>query len=210
MRPHLQYRIKEKDRSKRLIFLKIAFFFSVMILLIVARVLVGSHEEFKKGEKALLDGKYRRAIVFYERAIRYYFPLNPYVSRSIERIWQIAAEAKKMDEDWLVMEALRSLKGSLYATQHTVAHNYTLIRKVEGEMKVLGTPTPPEMERGFPSDPSWSLLALFGFFCWSGCMVAFILHGHERINQRNGTIIWAWFAIIGFGYILWLWGMIRA
>lgn len=195
---------------RRMIYLKVASLLFVMVLLVVVRVLFGSHKEFQKGEKASLEGRYHRAIVHYERAIRYYLPFNPYVSRSMERIWKITAEARERGEDWLAMDALRSLKGSLLATRSTVAVNSKDILKVEEEMKVLGDSPIHKSERVFPSDPLWSFITLFGFFCWSGGMVAFILHGPEKINWRNRRIIMAWFAFIGLGYILWLWGMIRA
>jgi hypothetical protein len=65
----------------------------IFFVIVWARALYGSRENFIRGETFLKEGQTIRAVTFFDRSIHWYTPLNPYVQKSAERLWVIGQRA---------------------------------------------------------------------------------------------------------------------
>ena len=84
---------------------------------LVVKVTYNARQEFARGEDAYTYGAYNAAITHYERAIKWYTPLNATVRQAVERLWQLGTEAETRGDWRLALEAYQSLRASLYAVQ---------------------------------------------------------------------------------------------
>jgi len=71
---------------------------------------------FEEGEELLGKKKYLEAITSYETSAHAYTPWNPYVERSMEKLWEIGQmfEDQNKEPDYALI-AYRSLRSSVYA-----------------------------------------------------------------------------------------------
>src|SRR5437660_12454338 len=93
---------------------------SLCVLVLVAIMLLlktvySARQEFVYGEQAATRGEYKVAITHYERAIKWYAPLNTTVRQAVERLWQLGTEAETRGDWRLALEAYQSLRASPYA-----------------------------------------------------------------------------------------------
>jgi len=70
--------------------------FALLLLAILwARVFCGSMKDFETGETFLKENQIIRAITYFDRSLHWYAPLNPYVQKSAQRLWEIGDRAER-------------------------------------------------------------------------------------------------------------------
>jgi hypothetical protein len=75
-----------------------------------------SAKYYKEGEALFAQGKLLEAVTSYETSAHAYTPINSYVNKSMDRLWEIGQrlEKEKDDPDYALI-AYRSLRSSVYA-----------------------------------------------------------------------------------------------
>jgi hypothetical protein len=207
-----------------------------MILVLVAvafamvwvRALYGSMQAYQQGEACLEKDQYIRAVTFFDRSIRWYTPLNPYVRKSAERLWEISMLAKQQDDIRLALIATRTIRRGFYAARSVYTPGKDWIKKCDAQISGLmeidradkemergsGAPdksTPGSLEATSPSTP-WSIIVEIGFLGWIGSVVGFIIFackdsGKERFLTRP-ALVWGCLSLTFFA--LWIVAMMKA
>lgn len=187
-------------------------------MMVWARALIGSMGAWEQGEKLFQEGKYIRAVTFFDRSIHWYTPWNPYVERSAKRLWEIGADAEKKDNVTLALIAYRTIRRGFYGTEGLYAPGRAWIEKSEAKIDaLLGQEARKEGSGGGGGiqpapDRFWSLMVELGLLGWLGTMVVFIVlwfrNGHGRKAGAFSLAAWAVLSVAFF--LLWIVGMIKA
>ena len=194
--------------------LKMTGLIAVTILLFVAivwgRALYGSRENFIKGETLLKEGQTIRAITFFDRSIHWYTPLNPYVQKSAERLWEVGERAEQAGDSRLALIAFTSIRSGFYGASHVVTPGKEWINKVDAKLQALGAAG--EKVKNPHPDALWSAVVVLGFLGWVGSVIGFILciMGPGRDSGRPGSRVVRWAGLVVIFFILWILGMFKA
>jgi hypothetical protein len=201
---------------------------AVAFAMVWARAFYGSMQAYQQGEACLEKDQYIRAVTFFDRSIRWYTPLNPYVRKSAERLWEIGMLAKQQDDIRLALIAMRTIRRGFYAAGSVYTPGKDWIkrcnvqisrlmeidqsyRETEGGSGALDKSTPGSLEATSPSTP-WSIIVEIGFLGWIGSVVGFIMFackdsGEARLFARP-ALVWGCLSLIFFA--LWIVAMMRA
>jgi hypothetical protein len=213
-------------------YIKIGFivFASIVISLgmVWARAFYGSMQAYRQGEKFLKQQKYIRAITFFDRSIHWYTPINPYVQRSAERLWEIGSYAQREGDIKLALIAYRTIRSGFIATSSFYTPGNGWVEKCELKIKELvrmeekGTEGKghlnttkeeiPQIQKRVTPSILWSIVVEIGFLGWIGGVIGFIMFG---IRRKKGAphfmrsfFLWITFTTVFFG--LWIIGMMKA
>ncbi len=93
------------------------------LVIVTARVLWSSHVEWREGEALLARGESARAVDRFGRAARLYAPGNPWSSRALDRIEEIAQRAEAAKDEEAALSAWRELRAAALATRAIYAPN---------------------------------------------------------------------------------------
>lgn len=192
------------------------------------RAYYGSMKAYEQGETHLNEHRYVRAVTYFDRSMRWYTPLNPYVGRSAERLWEIGTEAEKQGNIRLSLIATETIRRAFYAARSFYTPGEDWIGKCDAKLRRLaalqetGGPTSKAQEsseeetprRRGSADPSnlWTMILEFGLLGWIGSVIGFILFackGNEgwRISALPALL---WGSLVVICFALWLIGMMRA
>lgn len=83
------------------------------LALTATRVVCSSREEYYEAERALQSIKLDKAITHYRRAARWYAPGNPYVTRSLDRLWELGRQAEAKGDVATALTCYRSMRGAI-------------------------------------------------------------------------------------------------
>lgn len=92
----------------------------LIIVLIAMALLWGTtlfrqHQQFARGETALVRGDFPAAVAAYEATIHRYTPGSPLVERAAEKLWALANQCERRGDRERALIAYRSLRSSFYA-----------------------------------------------------------------------------------------------
>lgn len=193
----------------------------IVLLMVWVRALVGSAGAYRQGEESLERNRMTEAIVYFDRAVHWYAPLNPWAASSAERLWGLSESAESAGDYRLALKALNSLRSGYLAAQGLFSPGRDWIRRCEDRIDRIsavahGTPDsskPPRTEdarsRRSPA-PSlyWTLLLEFGLLGWIGTVIWLILgHGVKKRTTANRL---KWGMLLAFFFAIWIVGMIKA
>jgi len=202
---------------------------SVMVLMVVARVYLGSSTELNTGKSALEAGETSRAIVHLDRAIQWYVPLAPTVGEAAALLWKVGQEADARGDTQGALEAFRALRGAFHAVRGINHPGKVWIDRANERIATLqasdNTAAWPDpslsreerkqvaldvLQRDPTPDPGWSALAVVGFLGWVGSGLGFFLRGFEPSGRflRKSGLRWG-LGVLG-GYFLWIIALLRA
>ena len=209
---------------------------SLMILGLVAMALVmvwvraffGSMQAYQQGEAHLAENQQVKPITFFDRSIHWYTPLNPYVRRSAERLWQISMEAEQKGDIRLALIATRTIRRGFYSATSVYTPGKDWIRKCDVRMSELigmersskgmppfspeGATKSPERQKAKRVSTLWRMIVEIGFLGWIGSTLGFIIFACK--DDRKATFLtcrglwWSSIALIFFA--LWIIGMVKA
>jgi len=182
-------------------------------LILIGKMYYNSMEEFKKGTRFESSENYYKAALHYDRAIRCFFPLNPHVKNSIEKLWRIGERLEQEGKQKEAFILFENLRGSLLSTgSFFITHEETLARcsaKIRGLKSSLNFPlqkkqVPPPL----PPNITASLLQGLGLLGWIFSAVALIYHKKTgeiiKVNRPKLLVFLTLF------YSLWILGLILA
>jgi len=200
------------------------FILGVLMLFFVmvwARAFYGSMEAYKEGERLLASGQYVRAVTYFDRAMHWYAPLNPYVTKSAEMLWEIGTKAQERGDRRLALIAFRTIPTAFYGARHVLTPGKEWIKKSRARIRTLVDQEKEEgrNRQGLPPPSKkkapgviWSMAVVIGFLGWAGSAVGLIIFGIGKKGGRSPfwNAIPPWTAlIIGF-FALWIAGMMTA
>lgn len=94
-------------------------------------------DQYRRGEEALAKGDVIAAISGYESSIHMYTPLSPLVSRSAERLWEMAQNLERKGDYPRALVAYRSLRSAYYAVAGLYAPGLDWINLCDKRIDVL-------------------------------------------------------------------------
>ncbi|MBW2107313.1 MAG: hypothetical protein JRI36_01430 [Deltaproteobacteria bacterium] len=183
------------------------------------KVLWEARANFDKAEQFLRTKDHIKAIAYYDRALRWYAPLNPYPARAAERLWVVARRAEKEANISLALIALRTIRRGYYASRSLYTPGTEWIRRCDARISVLSakvsgnenrTPEVVPAKDAMP-DSFWALVVVAGCVGWIGSAFGFIGYALTRGTaglEARKAMLWGT-ALIAF-YTLWVIGMTRA
>lgn len=200
------------------------FFWSV----VYARVLVESRAAFLEGERLLGEYRLEDAVYAHREAAMWYAPLNPFVGKAHERLWQVGRKAELAGDDQLALQAYRAVRSSIMATRSFFTPGAETLRAANERISRLMARAPHSpafagrskeelrkmhyllLEENDQPDPFWSLLLIAGFFLWIGAVLYFIFRGLDRSLRpvRDHALRGAWMFLVGMA--MWIAGMFLA
>src|SRR5919198_901636 len=194
-------------------------------MMLLVKTIYNARQEFTVAEEAYTRGAYDVAITHYERAIKWYTPLNATVRHAVERLWQLGTEAETRGDWRLALEAYQSLRASLYAVQSFYIPYQSWIPKSEERIASLLAKTKAgeepnadklaqdtarfamQLQRHVGPYLGWSILLGIGFFGWVGATVGLIWYVVDEAGnfaRRQGLL---WGSLMATFFALWLIGM---
>ena len=89
---------------------------AILLACVVGRCAWESRREYKAGTESLARGETGEGIIHLDRAIHGYFPLNPYVDRSVRALWTVGQESEDRNPA-LALRAYEAIRGALNAVR---------------------------------------------------------------------------------------------
>ncbi len=84
-----------------------------VLIVLWARAFYGAMETYARGEKLLEEGQTIRAITYFDRALHWYAPLNPYVEKATLKLWEIGEKAEKAGDTRMALIAFESIRSGM-------------------------------------------------------------------------------------------------
>ena len=188
-----------------------------VLIALWARAFYGAMETYGRGEKLLEEGQTIRAITYFDRALHWYAPLNPFVKKATLKLWEIGEKAEKEGDTRMALIAFETIRSGYYGATHFVTPSKDWIEKAESKIAGLHR---GKQEKGEASqilssgksshpDPFWSVVVVFGFLGWIGGLIALVVETFGKGGYRySKTVPWLSFSVLCF--ILWVVGMVKA
>ena len=204
---------------------KIAVIIAAFVLLVFLRVLWGSYSEYKRAQSYTNKGDRSMAAEHFSRAIRFYFPFNPYVKKSISGMIEIGDEYEKDGDNGKCLEVYELMRSSIYSTRNLwlphrkyvelADRKIAALRSTSGALSAGDKRIPSEgqvldvLKKDKSPSVFFSVLALMGFFGWICSTVYFILRvmGEEPFAKRRALLTGVLFFVF---YLMWVISLSRA
>ena len=200
-------------RSALNVIVKAASVAVLLLLILWGRVFYGSMQDYKTGEALLKENQIIRAITYFDRSLHWYAPVNPYVERSVKRLWEIGERAEREKDTRLARIAYESIRNGFYGASHVFRPGQDWIQRAESKIHALsalqGRGGPAPSKKDPQPDVLWSVVVVIGLVGWIGSLVGFgscvfrNKEGSKGVTRKS--ILWIVASAMCFG--LWILGM---
>ena len=196
--------------------------------MVYARAIHGSRESFFAAQEAVSQSRMSDAIYYLKTSASWRVPLNPYVGKAYDRLWQIARKAELGNDRELAIEAYRAIRSSILASRSFTTPSGSTLKDTNERISVLMVQRPhpkalldrsnDELRRmhytalqGDPQpDPAWSLVLIAGLLIWAGSVIYFIFGGLDANLKIKRTPVIRSAAFFVLGMAMWAGGMFMA
>jgi hypothetical protein len=175
---------------------------------------------YDEAEVYYKEKNWLRAVTFYDRSIRWYTPLNPFIEKSARRLWEIGGRAEEEGDIRMSLMAYRTIRRGLLAASGFSQPGKEWIRKSDEKIRAL-TNEKAKMEHRMwtkdqvPGHPDifWTIVLEIGLFGWILSTITFIVfglktkRGEEKVDKFHLVL---WLSLVCFFFSLWIWGMMKA
>ena len=198
----------------------------LMLCLVWGRAWYGSMLAYDRGERFFREHEYIKAITFYDRAIHWYTPFNPYVERSANRLWQISEIADQKGDIRLSIIAAETLRNAFLSTSGLNEPGRYWINRCDERINAF--PLGPGgkvdehnskgsgksiAEKNMPAPPIvfWTVILEIGLLAWVAAVIRiiFLLKDYHR-ERLSFSIALKWGGLALAFFSMWIVGMIRA
>ena len=189
------------------------------LAMIVIRVVWSARAEYHAADDALARHDTAEAIVHLRRAARWYAPGNPYVTRSLDGLAEIANRAEIAGDTKTARAAWEAIRTSILATRGLYTPYADRLEPANRHIAALlareDTGANAEwhyalLARDDQPIVGWTVLALVGFCGWIAGAFGFILRGVDHEDHlRPRAALWSAVVIVA-GYAAFLVGLSRA
>jgi hypothetical protein len=186
-----------------------------------AKAFYGSMKDYETGETLLKENQTIRAITYFDRSLHWYAPVNPYLERAANRLWEIGERAEKEGDLRMARIAFESIRNASYGTTHVFTPRKEWIQRVESKIDELsgakghkgdGTTEPWSPKKSPHPHALWSVAVVLGFLGWVGSAVGLIFSTWSKAASEGKPsrkkLVWL-SLILAFG-ALWFAGMVMA
>jgi hypothetical protein len=196
----------------------------VVLVLAWTRAFFTSMHAYQEGEGYAKQQDYIRAITFFDRAIHWYAPFNPYANKSAQRLWEIGALAERQGDIALALIATRTIRRGFLAARSFFTPGEDWIDRCDARIASLmdygskahepGSNAGPSSPQQASSEPNvfWTIILEVGFIGWIGSAIGFLmlcLRGGQTVSIKSGPAIFWGLMVVAF-YAMWIVGMMRA
>jgi hypothetical protein len=201
---------------------------TLLLIMVWARVFYGSMRAYQEGELYLNSDRYIKAITFFDRSMHWYAPLNPYVQRSAQRLWEIGKHAQKNGDIRLALIAARTIRRGFIAARSSYTPGGDWIEKcdlriyellkldqdrkgdLKGEKIDIDTVLKDPQVRG--PDILWTIVLFAGLLGWIGSAIGFIMSQFRTSIATRFSISsnFKWILFGTFFFAVWIVGMVNA
>ena len=193
-----------------------------------ARAIHGSRESFFAAQEAIAQSRMSDAVYYLKTSASWQAPLNPYVEKAHDRLWQIARKAELENDRGLALESYRAIRSSILASRSFTTPRASTLKDANERISVLMVqrPHPPALRdrskdelrrmhytalQGDPQpDPAWSLVLIAGLLVWVGSAFYFIFGGLDEALKIKRTPLIRSAAFFVLGMVMWVGGMFMA
>lgn len=190
----------------------------IIFLMVLLRVAVGSYKEYRQGRQYLLKKENTMAALHFNRAIRFYTPMNPYIKRSLKELFGIGRNYEDLGQRQKAVVLYEKMRSSIMSTRSFYLPYSHEVGVLEGKIASLRS----EIEEGVTEQqvindlsidrsPSvfYSIIAILGFMGWVGCVLCFLVFGFgkDQIRTKRSLLIGVLFFTF---YVVWLLGLAKA
>jgi hypothetical protein len=192
-----------------------------IILSIWTKSFFESRKNYRIAEEHLQAGDNTKAITFFDRSLHWYTPLNPYIQKSAESLWEIGLQAKQEGDIRLALVAVRTIRQGFYAARSFYTPGGGWIARCDTKIatlidRELESFEPPEVQTRRPSvdaepDIFWTVILEIGLLGWVGSVIGFFVctkRGENYQLSLRPAILWSTTIILFYG--LWILGMTQA
>jgi hypothetical protein len=192
------------------------------------RAFYAAGHAYRQAEEYLKASNHVEAIALFDRSIRWYAPFNPYVRKSVDRLWEMAVSAELEGDPSTALMALRTIRRGFYSarnlcdpgTDWTEKCDARIRKIIEAEDAKRNGNVPDDGRRLFPSKnhvintphTGWSMVVILSFLGWIGSaigLVSFAFRDGLRPKfEASQLVIWGCCILIFF--TLWIASMLRA
>lgn len=201
---------------------------AIGLAIVTARVLWSARIEWSDAEAKLAAGDGERAVDHFGRAARLYAPGNPWSSRSLDRLEEIARRAERAGDRDAALVAWREIRSSVLATRAVYSPNDA--RRAEADARIAALAAAlesPALDPGSDEqarrlwhaerlaktdEPAvgWTLLLLIGFAGFVGGAIGFLLGAVDEHDRLRGGPALAWAVGVCAGMTLFVLGLSHA
>ena len=194
---------------------------AITLVLIWGRAFWGSVENYQAGIKHLEVQDYIKAITFFDRSLHWYTPLNPYIEKSADHLWEIGLKAEQRGDVRLALIAIRTIRQGFYAARSFYTPKKEWIGRCNEKIASLtaeevlkrqtGGKAPAVKSKDAEPDIFWTLFLEIGLLGWIGSVIGFLVYALAGKTVRlrpKPAIFWGTAVIIFF--TLWIIGMMKA
>jgi hypothetical protein len=146
---------------------------ALVLAVLVARVLLGAHQELGEAQRAAQAGDLEGAMTHHRRAIGWYVPLSPHGPRAIAALERISLEQEARGERGQALLAARSIRAGIESARSTFTPYGSELARADARIAELRSPDHSTMRAGgqSPPDPS-ALFSMLAFAAWLGFVAA--------------------------------------
>jgi hypothetical protein len=205
-----------KRSFTRVVFIAIGFTFVVLALVWIRAFFVSMHA-YQEGKGYFEKQQFIKAITFFDRSIHWYAPLNPYVHKSAQRLWEIGTHAEQQGDIPLALIATRTIRRGFLGARSFYTPGRAWIDRCDAKIASLmeeDLPAGVSLSPQTSSEPNvfWTIILEVGLIGWIGSVIGFLmlsLISGQTVRFRSGTAIFWGILVIAF-YAMWIVGMMRA
>lgn len=195
---------------------------------VVLKVYINAGDEFQIGEELSASGNPQKAILHYERSVRWHLPGSSLNDKAASRMWETGGKFESEGNIEYALNTYRLLRGGFYSSRSFYTPGKDWISRCNEKIATLMAQKPAVTEadktRSFddrkaeylkilsadkPPYASWAFLCEVGFFGWVTCAVLFIFRGFSKSGQfkTRQAVYWAGGFILFYGF--WIIGMYK-
>ncbi len=215
---------KFKKRLFTVFFIGIIILFSLWI-----RAYAGAMKDYRRAESFANEKQYIKAVTYFDRAMHWYTPFNPYVEQSAEHLWGISLRAEKDGDYILAGIAVESIRNSYYSSRSFYSPGKNWIVKCDERTgyilqnygssvftggNIVSDTINDEKKAVKYNDPDlfWTIILELGLFGWISSTICFIWFclRNDKKTDRFFYRAFFWVPVICLNYGIWILGMIAA
>lgn len=199
---------------------------ALVLCALVARIGYQSRHDYLLGVEYERAERFQEAVMQYDHSAHWYFPGNPFVEKSLSRLWAVG-NALEHTNPTLSLWAYDSMRGSIYAVRSFYMPHMEWLEKVNPRIALLRAAQEVSLDNSkkyedvlrfhqqkLSEDRSphlgWSVVLEVSFFAWIFGVLGFIWKGFDAQGVMYFKPSIPWIGIIVGSFSLWIVSLIKA